>query len=222
MLWLISNNKIEFNGLIGELSANGFKYTFFSKISHAFNKLNKETPDGIIIDADESEILCLEFCHKIKSLAHLKKTKLIVISSNVTESMEMEVFDNGADEFVTKPLKQKAMLKRISKRMNFSIPEFTILYKTKGKDTLHIDKESFSVYLNQVLVPLSLKEFELLYLMASQPGKVFSRNEIFNKVWKREHMAKERTIDVHILRLRKKIGEDFFSTQKGVGYRFYA
>ena len=222
MLWLISNNRNEFNGLVEELSSIGLKYSFFLKISDSLNQLNRETPEGIIIDADQSEILCFEFCHKIKSMSHLKKIKLIVISSNVSESMEEAVFDNGADEFVTKPIKQKAMIKRISARLNFSNTEFSILYKTKGKHTLQIDKESFSVYLDQVLVPLSLKEFELLYLMASQPGKVFSRNEIFNKVWKREHMAKERTIDVHILRLRKKIGEDFFSTQKGVGYRFCA
>ena len=222
MLWLISNNKNDFDGLIGELSSKGIKYSYFLKISDALNQLNKETPEGIILDADQCEILCFEFCHKIKSLSHLKKTKLIVISSNYSESMEEAVFDAGADEFVTKPIKQKAMVKRISARLNFSAPEFSILYNIKGKHTLQIDRESFSVYLNQVLIPLSLKEFELLHLMASHPGKVFTRNEIFDKVWKKKHLAKERTIDVHILRLRKKIGEEFFSTQKGVGYRFCA
>ena len=222
MLWLISNNKNDFDGLISELSSKGIKYSYFLKISDALNQLNKETPEGILVDADQSEILCFEFCHKIKSLSHLKKTKLIVISSNYSESMEEAVFDAGADEFVTKPIKQKAMVKRISARLNFSAPEFSILYKIKGKQTLQIDKESFSVYLNQVHIPLSLKEFELLHLMASHPGKVFTRNEIFDKVWKKKHLAKERTIDVHILRLRKKIGEEFFSTQKGVGYRFCA
>ena len=222
MLWLISNNRNEFNGLVDELTALGFKYTFFSKISDALNQLKKETPEGILIDADESEILCFEFCHQIKSLSHLKKTKLIVISSNDSESMEMSVFDTGADEFIIKPFRQKALVKRISARLNFSISEFSILVKIKGKHTLQIDKESFSVYLNQVLIPLPLKEFELLHLMASQPGKVFSRNEIFKKVWRRKQKANERTIDVHILRLRKKIGDEFFSTQKGVGYRFCA
>lgn len=113
MLWLISNNRNEFTGLVTELSAKGFNYSFFLKISDALIQLNKETPEGIIIDADQSEILCFEFCHKIKSLSHLKKTKLIVISSNSSESMEEAVFDIGADEFVTKPIKQKAMVKRI-------------------------------------------------------------------------------------------------------------
>ena len=70
MLWLISNNRDEFNGLVDELTALGFKYSFFSKISDALNQLKKETPEGILIDADESEILCFEFCHQIKSLSH--------------------------------------------------------------------------------------------------------------------------------------------------------
>jgi two-component system alkaline phosphatase synthesis response regulator PhoP len=87
---------------------------------------------------------------------------------------------------------------------------------------IYIDRESFSVYVNQHPVAVSRKEFELLHLMASQPGKIFTRDEIFEKVWKRKSNPKDRTIDVHILRLRKKLGDEFISTQKGVGYRFRA
>ncbi len=221
MLWLISDKKEEFDSLKNELSSGGFEF-FMLRISEAFNRLNKETPEGILLDSDNSEISCFEFCHKIKSSSLLKKIKIIVISSNNSESMEEAVFDAGADEFVIKPIRQKALVKRISARLNLSLPTISILYKIQGKSALQINKESFSVYLNQILVHLSRKEFELLHLMASYPGKVFTREEIFNKVWNRNHLTKERTIDVHILRLRKKLGKEFISTQKGVGYRFCA
>mgnify|MGYP003341115208 CR=1 FL=1 len=85
--------------------------------------------------------------------------------------------------------------------------------------SLRIDLESFAVYVDDKIINLSRKEFELLYLLASRPGKAFTRLEIFDKVWKREADEKDRTIDVHVLRLRRKLKADFITTQKGVGYR---
>ena len=222
MFWIITEKKEEFRGLSENLIFNGFNCVMFKKISDAITQLNSQIPDGILLDSDHSEIFCFEFCHKIKSSPALKKIKLFIVSSNILESMEEASFDAGADEFIIKPIRQKALVKRISARLNISLPDISILYKLKGKSALQIDKESYSVYLNQVIVPLSRKEFELLHLMASHPGKVFTREEIFKKVWNKNHISKKRTIDVHILRLRKKLGEEFFSTQKGVGYRFCA
>ena len=222
MLWLIGEKKEEFSALSNELISEGFTCLFFKRISESLNFLNKETPEAIIINANHNEISCFEFCHRIKSSSHLKKIKLIILSSNNSEVMEEAVFDAGADEFVVMPIRPKALVKRISTRLNLFVTPFSILHKNNGKTSLQIDKESFSVYLYQMLVPLSRKEFELLHLIAGQPGKAFKREEIFIKVWKRNYISKERTIDVHILRLRKKLGEEFILTQKGVGYRFIA
>jgi two-component system alkaline phosphatase synthesis response regulator PhoP len=219
-LWLIGDQKEIFDGLIKGLYSNGYTYKQFIKISDALDHLNERIPEAILVDADHSEVSCLEFCYRLKISSIYKKTKLFILSSNNTEEMEASVFDAGADEFIPKPLRVFSLLKRISRRLDNSFS--SVLFKIKGKPSLQIDKESFTVYLNQILIPLSRKEFELLYLLACHPGKVFSREEIFYKVWKRNHVSKERTIDVHMLRLRKKIGEDFFSTQKGVGYRFCA
>jgi two-component system alkaline phosphatase synthesis response regulator PhoP len=221
MIWIISNNRNEFISLTKELLANKITYKIFSSVTDTFNHLNSDVPEGIIIDADDSEMSCLEFCHKIKSISSNKKVILFILSGSQSESFEVSVFEAGADEFIIKPIREKALLKRILTRLNIDQVPLNILYK--GKDSaLQINKEAFSVYLNQVYVPLSRKEFELLYLIASQPGKVFTREEIFSKIWKRIPAEKERTIDVHILRLRKKLGEEFISTQKGIGYRFCA
>jgi len=222
MFWFISEKKEEFEILIEEFISKGFQTRMFTKVSEALTKLKDETPEGILIDAEKSEIPCLEFCHKIKSLSDYKKIILIVVSSSVSEVIEEAMFDAGADEFVCKPIRQRALFKRISARLSRTPNSQKVLYNENGKLALQIDKESFTVYLNHTIVPLSRKEFELLHLMASHPGKVFTREEIFTKVWNRKHDSKERTIDVHILRLRKKIGEEFITTQKGIGYRFCA
>jgi two-component system alkaline phosphatase synthesis response regulator PhoP len=224
MYWFICDKKGDLEILLEEFSLKGFHVAAFDKISEALAELNNHIPDAILIDADKSEIPCLEFCHKLKSNTEFQKVLLIVISSNVSEAIEEAMFDAGADEFVTKPIRKGALLKRISLRLNKPFSGQKVMYNGNGngKSALEIDKESFTVYLNHTLVPLSRKEFELLYLMASHPGKIFTREEIFNKVWNKKHISKERTIDVHILRLRKKIGEAFISTQKGIGYRFCA
>jgi two-component system alkaline phosphatase synthesis response regulator PhoP len=222
MFWIISDKKIELEILLQEFSMKGYHVSVFNNLNEALSELQNIKPDAILIDADMSEIPCLEFCHKIKSNTEFQKILLIVISSGVSEAIEEAMFDAGADEFVTRPLRKRALLKRISSRLNKTFSLQKVMYNGKGKSALEIDRESFTVYLNHMLIPLSRKEFELLHLMASHPGKVFTREEIFNKVWNKKHISKERTIDVHILRLRKKIGEEFISTQKGIGYRFYA
>jgi len=220
-LWLVGQAAPEHEPLLDELSHFSYAVDQYKNLSEALQRLSSNPPEGILIDADQMEIPCIEFCHQVKSMRK-NKTVLIVMSSNVSESMEVSVFDAGADEFVQKPVKTKAFIRRIAARLTPMLDSYSILYKENGKSALQIDKESFSVYLNQNLIPLSRKEFELLHLMASQPGKVFTREEIFSKIWKRLPSAKERTIDVHILRLRKKLGEEFITTQKGVGYRFCA
>ena len=222
MLWIVSDKKNDLTSFADDLSSHGYAWKWFTKIADAVNGLLHETPEGILIDADQVEISCFEFCHKIKSDSVLKKTRLIVLSANNSETMEVSAFESGADEFVSKPIRNKALLKRLLVRLDDTVQSMSVFHKGSGNNALQIDKESFSVFLNQVLVPMSRKEFELLHLMASHPGKVFTREEIFSKVWKRIPTAKERTIDVHILRLRKKLGGEFISTQKGVGYRFCA
>lgn len=220
MLWLVSERVNEYADLMSELTANSMAYEKYVKISEITRRLSNTSPEAIVIDSDHSEVMCSEFCSRIKSSYAHRKIRIIVISGDTSEKMEELIFDAGADEFVLKPYRVRALVKRIKARINTVIPSQQLTYRNQGKPSIHIDKESFSVYVNQLFIPLSRKEFELLFLIASQPGKVFTREEIFKKIWKKDRLTKERTIDVHILRLRKKLGNDLITTQKGIGYRF--
>ena len=216
MIWLIGESIKISAELKYELSDSGIDYKEFQKIAEAYKQLQTEVPSVIIVDSDLSEITCLEFCAHLKSSGVFRRPYLIILSDNDSESLELSMFDAGADEFLLRPFRPKALVRQIVRKLK----EVNTLYTNKRD--LKIDRESFSVYLDRCLIPLSRKEFELLHLIASHPGKVFTREEIFTRIWKRSHDAKERTIDVHILRLRKKLGEDFITTQKGIGYRFCA
>jgi two-component system alkaline phosphatase synthesis response regulator PhoP len=107
-------------------------------------------------------------------------------------------------------------------RLHEPKPKLVINSSDKTIGDLHIDRESYSVFIGNKPLNLSRKEFELLYHMASYPGKIFNREELFEKVWKKKFSIRNRTVDVHILHLRRKLGDRYISTQKGVGYRFHS
>jgi two-component system alkaline phosphatase synthesis response regulator PhoP len=195
-----------------------FKFHYFSKITDAGSVIHSIQPALVVIDIDNQELEAFEFSFLLKNDHYPVTLPVILLSSSTDPKKEIEAFRTGADDFILKPLHGDAFAARLNarcvsskERMDFKISE--------SKRKLQIDKESFAVYLDNELVSMSRKEFELLHLLASQPGKAFTRNEIFQKVWKRKPDDQDRTIDVHILRLRKKLGNDFISTQKGVGYR---
>jgi two-component system alkaline phosphatase synthesis response regulator PhoP len=217
MIWFITENRNEFQNVIKHLSDAGYDAELFSKFSGALSGFTAVVPEAIFIDADMSEVACLEFCWSVKNTQN-KKVKLIIFSSSSIEKTEIAAFENGADEFILKPLRERAVIKRILTRLN-NYSSSTLSCMIKGIYKLNINRDSFTVLLNNVQIILSRKEFELLALIASEPGKIYSREEIFRRVWKKIMDDKDRTIDVHILRLRKKLGEELISTHKGIGYR---
>ncbi len=222
MVWVVTDKKSEFIDLTEELSKLNYSSKYFKNSSEAIKNLSQEKPEAFIIDADQSFISSFEFCWLLKTTTDFKKIKVFVFSKNQDEAIEIKAFESGADDFIRKPIREKSVTKRIYSRLKPSSTISKITIQTEGKANLIIDKESYSVQLNEIPITLSKKEFELLYLMAEHPGRIYTREEIFDKVWKKIPVKKDRTIDVHILRLRKKIGSDFFSTQKGIGYRFCA
>ena len=194
-----------------------FNVFYFSKISEAIFSIHESLPELLVIDIDEQESAAFEFISELKSDAVTKSIKVVAISSSTDHKKEIESFRVGADDFVLKPLHPDSFLARINARTENVKNNSVNLQNNKPK--LKIDLESFAVYVDDKIINLSRKEFELLYLLASRPGKAFTRLEIFDKVWKREADEKDRTIDVHVLRLRRKLKADFITTQKGVGYR---
>lgn len=195
-----------------------FNFFHCDRFSSAVTDIKRLQPDAVLIDIDRQELAALELCFLIKSETGFNHLKTIILSSSTEPEAEIASFKAGADDYVTKPLQQAAFLTRLSKRIGIGSETIALQSATNFKK-LHIDKDAYTVHLNQSIIPLSKMEFELLHLLASHPSKVFTREEIFEKVWKREGNEKDRTIDVHVLRLRKKLGVDIIQTQKGIGYR---
>ena len=202
------------------LKGENFIVHHVTKINDALTNLRNTRTEIILMDISRNEVACLEMCHVIKSTAHSRKNLVILASDNHDESSEVAAFRAGADDYILKPVKMAAFLERLRRRMNEPNDMITVQPENKERSRIHIDRESYSVYSDNKTLNLSRKEFELLYLLASQPGKIFRREEVFEKVWKKKFDADNRTVDVHILRLRKKLGHDYIQTQKGVGYRF--
>ena len=166
----------------------------------------------------------IQACQQIKTNPMFSKIFIVFLTARSEEYSELAGFDAGADDYIAKPIKPKVLLTRIAailrrkeSQLVENIEPENIQLKVKG---LIIDRDTFMVYKGTEKIQLARKEFELLYLLASKPGKVFKRDSILEKVWGDEVIVGDRTIDVHIRKIREKIGEDLVGTVKGVGYKF--
>lgn len=197
----------------------GFKTKSASNGLEAIKKAKKFTPDIILLDVMMPEMDGIEACIKIREIKILTNTRIIFLSARGEDFTQIAAFDAGADDYISKPVKPKILLKKISsiaKRLDRNKNPSGIL----DLGEIIIDRESYLVTINKDEKNLPRKEFELLYLLATKPGKLFTREEIMLKVWGTEIFVGDRTIDVHIRKLRKKIGEKYIKTTKGVGYKF--
>ena len=187
----------------------------------AVKKSKKFNPDIILLDVMMPEMNGIEACTEIRNIDNLKNVQIIFLSARGEDYTQIAAFDAGADDYINKPIKPKILLKKITniaKRLkSFENGETFI----KVSD-LKINREEYLVTRNKTEIILPRKEFELLFLLASKPGKVFSRDEIMNKVWGSQVVVGDRTIDVHVRKLREKLGENYIKTRKGVGYKFKA
>ena len=206
----ILNYNLINSGFITKSSSNGLE---------AIKKAKKFIPDIILLDVMMPEMDGIEACIKIREIKTLTNTRIIFLSARGEDFTQIAAFDAGADDYISKPVKPKILLKKISsiaKRLDRNKNPIGIL----DLGEIIIDRESYLVTINKVEKNLPRKEFELLYLLATKPGKLFTREEIMLKVWGTEIFVGDRTIDVHIRKLRKKIGEKYIKTTKGVGYKF--
>ncbi len=199
------------------LDKEGYDVKSANNGKKAVEKAKKYIPDIIILDVMMPEMDGIEACQELKKISKLSNTRIIFLSARGEDFTQIAAFDAGADDYVTKPVKPKILIKKISsisKRINNNLSNVIDLGDIK------IDKESYLITINKEDISLPRKEFELLYLLASKPGKVFSRDEIMAKVWGTQVIVGDRTIDVHIRKLREKIGDKCIKTIKGVGYKF--
>jgi two-component system alkaline phosphatase synthesis response regulator PhoP len=160
----------------------------------------------------------------MRSLPEFKHTFMVFLTARNEEYSEIAGFNVGADDYIAKPIKPRALVSRINAilRRNGQQEGDSNQVKSLEIADLRIDREAFLVYKNGQKVVLAKKEFELLYLLASRPGKVFTREQILKSIWDDSVIVTNRTIDVHIRKLREKLGEQYVGTVKGVGYKFEA
>ncbi|RZP09407.1 MAG: response regulator transcription factor [Flavobacteriales bacterium] len=201
------------------LSLAGYDVKAASNGKEAIKKAKIFIPEIILLDVMMPEMDGIEACRLIREIPSLNNTRIIFLSARNEDYTQISAFDAGADDYISKPVKPKILLKKIS-----SI--FKRVHKKENKSQLidlgeiKIDRAKYLVFINKNEIQLPKKEFELFFLLASKPGDVFSRDQIMNKVWGSDIIVGDRTIDVHIRKLREKIGDLYFKTVKGVGYKF--
>ena len=185
----------------------------------AIKKAKKFIPDIILMDVMMPEMSGIEACEEIKNIDQLSQAIIIFLSARSEDYTQISAYDAGADDYISKPVKPKILLKKISniaKKINSEKSD----PKTIDLGSIKINKEEYTVIKDKKEILLPRKEFELLFLLATKPEKVFTREEIMNKVWGTQVIVGDRTIDVHVRKLREKIGEKHIKTLKGVGYKF--
>ena len=202
------------------LSAEGYKIATAENGKEALKIAKREKPHLIILDVMMPEMDGIETCHQLRKEPELKDTLIAFLTARAEDYSQMAGFDAGADDYITKPIKPKILtskVKSLLRRFKDNPGEASDILVVGD---LTINRDEYKIVKDEEEIMLPRKEFELLYLLASQPGRVYKREEILEKVWGNEVVVGGRTIDVHIRKLREKIGDDSFQTIKGVGYKF--
>ena len=201
------------------LKKSGYSTKSANNGIEAIKKAKKFIPHIILMDVMMPEMSGIEACTEIKQIDELRKTIIIFLSARNEDYTQISAYDAGADDYISKPVQPKILLKKISniaKKINSNKNSPNVI----DLGSILINREEYLVFKNKNEIILPRKEFELLFLLASKPGKVFTRDQIMNKVWGTLVVVGDRTIDVHIRKLREKIGEKHIKTIKGVGYKF--
>jgi two-component system alkaline phosphatase synthesis response regulator PhoP len=201
------------------LSQEGYKIVTATNGKEAVAAAKKEHPQLIIMDVMMPEMDGMEACENIRRIPELANTIITFLTARSEDYSQVAGFDAGADDYITKPIKPKLLVSKV-KALLRRLKEETPASENLNVGGIIINREEYKVVMQDQELVLPRKEFELFYLLASKPGKVFKREDILDKVWGSEVIVGGRTIDVHIRKLREKIGEDLFKTIKGVGYKF--
>jgi two-component system alkaline phosphatase synthesis response regulator PhoP len=200
------------------LKKEGYKVYTALNGEEGLEVAKKELPNLILLDVMMPGIDGIEVCREIRGIPGLKDVLIAFLSARSEDYSHIAGFDAGADDYINKPIKPRVLLSRIKALLRRGLPVKDSIPEDLGG--IRIDRESYLVHKEGQEISLPRKEFELLSLLASKPGKVFAREDILNKVWGGEVVVGDRTIDVHIRKLREKLGEDYIKTVKGVGYKF--
>ncbi|WP_276975195.1 response regulator transcription factor [Flavobacterium filum] len=200
------------------LAQEGYQIITAVNGKEAVQKAKKELPHLIIMDVMMPEMDGMEACEHIRKIPELSNVIVTFLTARSEDYSQVAGFEAGADDYIAKPIKPKVLVSKVKallRRLKEEDAKSDVL--TVGN--IEVNREEYKIIQDGKEIVLPRKEFELFYLLASKPGKVFKREEILDKVWGNEVVVGGRTIDVHIRKLREKIGDDLFKTIKGVGYK---
>ena len=200
------------------LGKEGYQIFSASNGKEALKKANSIEPHLIILDVMMPVMGGIETCEALRKENKYQETIILFLSARAEDYSHLAAFEVGADDYVNKPIKPKMLNSKVNALLRRFIKSESITALTFGE--LVINFEEYSVFLKDKKISLPRKEFELLKLLASKPDKVFKRESIMQSVWGSDVVVGDRTIDVHIRKLREKLGDSYFSTIKGVGYKF--
>lgn len=206
---------IEYN-----LRKEGYHVTTAVNGKQAITMAKREIPDLIILDIMMPEMDGIEACRLMRAMPEFKNTFMVFLTARSEEYSEIAGFNVGADDYIAKPIKPRVLVSRINAILRRNIQQEEPIFNKLEVADLVIDRDAFMVFRNEERITLAKKEFELLYLLASKPGKVFTRDVILKSIWEDSVVVTNRTIDVHIRKLREKVGGNYVATVKGVGYKF--
>src|SRR5688572_15207764 len=201
------------------LKKEGYEVLTASNGRDAIEIAKKEMPQLIVLDVMMPDMDGIETCREIRDIKDLKDVLIAFLTARSEDYTQIAGFEVGADDYITKPIKPRVFISRVKallRRLQTNATNDTSV----AFGDIKIDKEKHVIYKGEKEINLPKKEFKLFALLSSKPGKVFTREYILEQVWGDEVVVGDRTIDVHIRKLREKIGEDYFKTVKGVGYKF--
>jgi two-component system alkaline phosphatase synthesis response regulator PhoP len=201
------------------LTQEGYTVVSAENGIRALDQAKKHKPQLIILDVMMPEMDGIETCEKLRMMPELSETVITFLTARGEDYSQLAGFEAGADDYITKPVKPKVLVSKV-KALLRRFKEVQEAPQNLKLGNLIINREEYKIIKDKKELLLPRKEFELLALLASKPGKVFKREEILDVVWGNEVIVGGRTIDVHIRKLREKIGDDRFKTVKGVGYKF--
>ncbi len=201
------------------LKKEGFKVFSANNGEEGVKMVQQLSPSLILLDVMMPKMDGIEACQIIRKDLNITQPIIAFLTSRAEDYAQIAGFEAGADDYITKPIRPRLLISKIESLLR-RIDQSKKTEGSSSKNKLVIDREKFMIHLNGEEILLPKKEFELLELLASRPGKVYNRDQILSIVWGNDTVVGERTIDVHIRKLREKLGDDYIRTVKGVGYTF--
>jgi two-component system alkaline phosphatase synthesis response regulator PhoP len=202
------------------LKKEGFKVFTANNGEEAIRMVQQLSPSLILLDVMMPKMDGIETCQVIRKDLNIVQPIIAFLTSRAEDYSQIAGFEAGADDYITKPIRPRLLISKVESLLRRLDMTGVMTRNVQGNSKIKIDREKFVIELEGKKILLPKKEFELLELLASRPGKVYSREQILAIVWGNETIVGERTIDVHIRKLREKLGDDYIRTIKGVGYTF--